>query len=153
MDLAKRLLFPQLTVTDHHELFALAAAPLFELGYVKDSWLDALVIREKTFPTGVAVTGGGVALPHTDASHVNSDALAVATLTTPVPFAPMGGGDGDEAVSVTTVLFLVVSDPTRHMQSLSRTVKAIQTPAFLQELHSAQTPEHLQEVVSTHLAQ
>lgn len=153
MDLDQRLLFPRLTVTDHHELFTLAAAPLLELGYVKDSWLDALMTREKTFPTGVAVTGGGVALPHTDASHVTKDALAVATLTAPVPFAPMGGGDGDEPVSVTTVLFLVVSDPTRHMQTLSQTVKAIQTPAFLQKLHSAQTSEQVQEVVSAHLAQ
>jgi len=153
MELNQRLLFPHLTVTDHKELFNLVAGPLQELGFVKDSWLDALQTRETTFPTGVAVAGGGVALPHTDASHVAKDALAVATLTASIPFAPMGGGDGDEPVQVTTVLFLVVSDPSRHMQTLSRTVKAIQTPAFLQDLHAAQTPEELHDVVSTHLQQ
>lgn len=147
MELNAGLMFPRISAKNHTDLFKTVGEALVDAGHVKDTYLEALIEREANYPTGVLVAGGGVALPHTDASHATSDTIAVATLTEPVPFAPMGG-DSDEPVEVTTVIFLVLSEGKKHLQALSQTVKAIQDASFLQELHAITTPEGLVEAFS-----
>ena len=108
-----------------------------------------LALREKDYPTGVQVSGGGVALPHTDAKHATQNTLAVVTLNNPIIFQPMGG-DGDE-VEATTIVFLVFSDPKQHLKSLSKMVKAIQSEEFLTALHAAENVEDMQVVLDERL--
>ncbi|MDR1078732.1 MAG: PTS sugar transporter subunit IIA [Propionibacteriaceae bacterium] len=151
MELDPRLLLPRATVADRDDLFAHVAGLLHGLGCVQDTYHEALRAREAVFPTGLAVPAGGVALPHTDASQVRRDRLAVVTLTEPIPFAPMGGDADDEPVAVTTVLFLVLSDPSRQVDALSRIVRAIQTDDFVPSLHRAETAAELHTILSGRL--
>ncbi|MDR1214999.1 MAG: PTS sugar transporter subunit IIA [Propionibacteriaceae bacterium] len=151
MELDPRLLLPHLAIASQEDLFAHVARLLRDLGFVGATYHEALLAREAVFPTGLAVPAGGVALPHTDASHVRRDALAVVTLIRPILFAPMGGDAADEPVAVTTVLFLVVSDPSRQVDSLSRTVHAIQSDDFLLRLQAAETPAGLHAVLTNQL--
>ena len=39
-------------------------------GFVKDTYIDAVVAREKVYPTGLQLADMGVAMPHTDPPHV-----------------------------------------------------------------------------------
>src|SRR6218665_1796555 len=51
------------------------------LGYVRPRFGDGVAERERTFPTGLKMQGGGnVALPHTDPCHVLKAGVALATL-------------------------------------------------------------------------
>lgn len=149
MNIDKNLLFPRCEFKTQEELFNWAGSKLLAGEYVLDSWPEALALREKDYPTGVQVSGGGVALPHTDAKHATQNTLAVVTLNNPITFQPMGG-DGDE-VEATTIVFLVFSDTKQHLKSLSKMVKAIQSEEFLTALHAAENVEDMQVVLEERL--
>lgn len=96
--LSKELILPQIEARDSADIFEQAGGKLVSLGYCKDSYVEALKIREKDFPTGVDMGGVGVAIPHTDVSHVLKKGIAIATTKKPVTFVQMG--TDDETVEV-----------------------------------------------------
>lgn len=49
---------------------------LNELGYIKDSFKDAIIQREEKFQTGIATEIYNLAIPHTDAEHVLNPGIA-----------------------------------------------------------------------------
>lgn len=149
MHIDPHLLFPHVEVETRDELFELAGQKLSQGGHVLESWSAALAEREESYPTGVQVKGGGVALPHTDASHATQNTIAVATLKNPITFQPMGG-EG-EPVEASTVIFLVFSDPKQHLKTLSTMVKAIQSEEFLASLQSAASVEDMQTILNNRL--
>lgn len=118
----------RLDVADRDGVFAALAGALEAGGRVRPSYRQALIDREAVFPTGLPV-GCGVAIPHTDAEHVITDTIAVATLARPVEFSEMGGGD--EPVAVRVVFMLALGPTGEHVKVLKRVVKAIQRDAFL----------------------
>ena len=77
--LNKELILPQIDAKDSADIFEQAGGKLVSLGYCKDSYVEALKLREKDFPTGVDMGGVGVAIPHTDVSHVLKKGIVIAT--------------------------------------------------------------------------
>ncbi|MGB9817478.1 MAG: PTS sugar transporter subunit IIA, partial [Desulfurococcaceae archaeon] len=64
--------------SDRYELLYSLAKKLHELGYVKDTYLKALINREENYPTGLVVNERfHVAIPHADVEHVEKEALVV----------------------------------------------------------------------------
>ena len=74
-----RFVYPSATFADTGELFGAIGADLEAAGMVRPTFAAALARRESNYPTGLPVSGG-VAIPHTDAEHVITDTIAVATL-------------------------------------------------------------------------
>lgn len=64
-------------------------------GYVKPSYIEGVLERERNYPTGLKTEGVQVAIPHTDAIHVNKPAVLVAKLKTPVVFNEMGNDSNE----------------------------------------------------------
>ena len=91
--LKEELIFPKLEASNSKEVFEKVGGKFIEEGFCKDSYVDALVNRESEFPTGIDVDGFGIAIPHTDISHVNKAGIAIATLENPVKFVQMGTDD------------------------------------------------------------
>lgn len=114
-------------------------------GYAKDSYVDALIRREKDFPTGLDIGGVGVAIPHTDISHVNRAGIAIGVLKDPVDFLQMG--TDDEPVKVQLVFMLAVVNPNEHLDQLSRIVTIIQDKEVLSRLMKAEGAEHMIEII------
>ena len=65
---------------DRDEAMMKLASLLKNGGFVKESFEKAVLDREKIFPTGLPTKPIGVAIPHTDAEHVNKGAMAVGIL-------------------------------------------------------------------------
>lgn len=116
---------------------------LYKDGAVKASYYDAMLAREKLYPTGLPTELIKVALPHADVEHVNYSALAVAILAHPVHFCEMG--TADQMLDVEIILMLANADPAEQVQTLRRLVEMFDEPASLVALRDAQTPA---EVVS-----
>jgi PTS system galactitol-specific IIA component len=55
-------------------------------GVVHDSYSLALLEREATFPTGIALEQHAVAIPHCEAVHAKSPAIYLIRPDNPVPF-------------------------------------------------------------------
>lgn len=111
-----------------------------EQGYVRASFLDAVVARERLFPTGLP-TPLPVAIPHADAEHVVRPGLAAVTLDPPVDFGEMGGSG--EVVAVRLVVVLLVDDPGAQAGLLSRLVAALRRPDLERVVAAGHDPSAL----------
>lgn len=149
MELTPRLIYRHVAFANRDALLDHIAADLHEFGYVKASYARAIKEREVAFPTGLPVPGG-VAIPHTDASHVLKDGLVVATLAEPLLFGEMGGAV-DDTVPVSLVIGLVLSDGEKHLQFLSSTIQAIQDPEFVAAVTAATSDDEIRAAVTTKL--
>ncbi len=130
----------------NEEVIRLLASRLHQLGYVKDSYADAVVKREQSMPTGLPLErADNVAVPHTDPEHVLKAAIAMATLKTPVDFANME--DPDETVGVGTVFLLAINDKDKQIETLQSIMGAIQSPEILDGLKLAQTTDELKKLL------
>ncbi len=80
-------IFIQLEARNSEEVIRTLGGKLYELGFVKDNFIEATLAREANMPTGLPLGGDiNAALPHVDIEYVNKPALALATLKRPVVF-------------------------------------------------------------------
>ena len=133
--LNKELILPQIDAGDSGSIFEEAGGKLVSLGYCKDSYVDALKLREKDFPTGVDMGGVGVAIPHTDVSHVLKKGIAIATTKKPVSFVQMG--TDDETVDV-RVIFMLAVDEKGHLELLQAILGILRDLDVIDKLSNAQ---------------
>lgn len=143
--LNKSLIIPELDAQGYEDVMQKLGKKLIDTGYTKDSYVDALITREKEFPTGLDIDGVGVAIPHTDVSHVNEAAIAIGVLRNPVTFIQMGSDD--EEVDVKLVFMLAVKDPNAHIDELQRILAIIQDKEVLEELVNVKDTEKIIDVI------
>lgn len=124
VSLEEDLVMLDVTAKDKFDLLSQAADRLFEKGYVKSSYKDAVIAREKVFATGLPTVLGGVAIPHTDVEHVNSPAICMARLTSPVDFVIMG--DDKETVSVDFIFMLAMKEAHAQIELLQNLMGILQ---------------------------
>lgn len=141
---------PDLEVVDRSELFDRVAEQLLAAGLVKPSWRSALDEREEEFPTGLPLPGG-VAIPHTASEHVQGDALVVVTPSSPVEFREMGG-EPEDVIDASLVVFLVFVDGKAHLQLLSSLVTGLQSEESLMRLKAAGDADAVRAVLDDLLA-
>ncbi len=89
--LKPELVFFDFEAADREELFRRLGAVLAEKGYVKETWLDAILEREKNYPTGLQCETIGVALPHVDPQYLLKPYIAIVKPAVPVEFDGMAG--------------------------------------------------------------
>jgi PTS system galactitol-specific IIA component len=90
------------------EAIAAMCRILFSKGYVKDSFEAAILERERLYPSGLPMEGHKIAIPHTDAEHVNESVILFARLAEPVEFSSMG--DPDEKIQVQLVSMFALKE-------------------------------------------
>ena len=86
-------------------------------GVVHDSYPLALLEREATFPTGIALEQHAVAIPHCEAVHAKSPAIYLIRPDNPVPFQR---ADDEGEIDVSLIIALIVENPTAQLQLLRR---------------------------------
>ncbi|MCI1665069.1 MAG: PTS sugar transporter subunit IIA [Atopobiaceae bacterium] len=85
------LVFFDLEAPNTDAFFGELGRRLSEKGYIKDTWLDAIRIREENYPTGLPTPGVGIAIPHTDPENLVKPYIAVIKPKTPIVFEAMAG--------------------------------------------------------------
>ncbi len=102
-------------------------------GYVRETFLPAVLAREEKYATGLPTQPLGVAIPHTDSEHVLNRAVAVGILEKPVRFCMMGDSE-DAGTDVGLIMMLAVPDKKDVMTMLQQVMGIIQNQDFLQAL-------------------
>ena len=123
---------------------------LVEKGWVKDTYPGAVIEREKVFPTGLPMEAMGVAIPHTDAIHVNKKAVFCGILDKPVDFVVMG--DDEATVSVEVIFMLAIMKPNDQIEMLSKLVETCQNVSVLQTVKAAEDMDTIEEVMEKLMA-
>jgi len=133
--LHKELILVGVEAANWQEVLTLLADQLYQAGYVRESYLQAVLERESQFPTGLRTAEVAVALPHTEKEHVLKPAVAVAILRHPVAFGEMG--TEDQSVPAEIVFMLSILEPDEQVTWLSRLVSTFQLQGFLSLLKSS----------------
>lgn len=107
------------------------AKELYKKGYVKSTFEQHCIEREKNFPTGLN-TELPIAIPHTEAEFVNESSICFLRLLKPVPFMSME--DPSEFINVQYVLNLAISEGKKQVSLLAKIIEIFQNVKFLDEL-------------------
>lgn len=141
MNVPSAVLMPELCfvgadVVDGEDALRILALAAVEKGFAHESFIEAVVGRERTFPTGLPLPTP-VAIPHTDPHHVIRPALAALVPVRPLTFGELGGQD--RKVEVELVLMLLVTDPKEQVSLLGRLITVLRAPdlgaTLLGDLH------------------
>ncbi|OHR66559.1 PTS sugar transporter subunit IIA [Bacillus sp. HMSC76G11] len=89
---------------------------------VKESFISAIIQREKEFATGLPTAGVSVAIPHTDVHHVIAKSISVAVLREPVDFGVMGN---DCETTPVQIIFMLSMDEAHSQLSLLQNLMQI----------------------------
>lgn len=122
--------------SNRQEALEKLALQLQKSGAVKASYQAAILQREVDFPTGLATEKIGIAMPHTDAEHVNYDQIGVMRLQEPVEFLQMGDG---AKIQVKFVFMLALKEAHAQLGILQTLVALIQDELTISQLLTAQT--------------
>lgn len=101
---------------------------------VRPGYTEALIQREREFPTGLPTTPYGVAIPHADGKYVLQPGLAVCTLKTPISFREMGNPQSVVAVKLAILIALPEGQQTVQVNILQWLISLIQHRPFLLDM-------------------
>jgi PTS system galactitol-specific IIA component len=133
------LIIPHLQVKSSVEAIAILGNLLHQKGYVRDTFVAAVLEREKTFATGLPMPEIQVAIPHADVEHVIRPAIAIGVLDEPVEFGEMG--DPGSTLQVRIVLMLAVTQSEALVSLLKSLVEMLQSPDLLRRVIAADAAE------------
>lgn len=120
-------------------------------GLVKSSFYQAILDREEEFPTGLSTQTINVAMPHTDAEHVNNSAIAIAVLNEPIQFYSMDGSG--KKIPVEIIFMLAVKEKKAQSKLLKKLITAFQDEEFLTDVKAASTKERVVKVINRYFAE
>jgi PTS system galactitol-specific IIA component len=141
--LDQNLVMINLEADTQQEALEKLAGRLYETGYVKDTYAQAILEREKVFPTGLPTEGYGVAIPHTDVEHVHKPAVALGILQKPVKFNLMGDLNPESQVDVQIMFMLAIKEPHMQLELLQDIMEMIQDQELLKKMVEAKNVEAL----------
>ena len=116
------------------EVLSNLADCLIEEKIVKQSFKEAILERENSYPTGLQFDGYGIALPHTDSEHVIKSHIAIMTLEKPVKFVEMA--TSDKEIDVKTIFMLALKDSNQHIKILQKVMELLQDKEAMSKIES-----------------
>ncbi|WP_336251151.1 PTS sugar transporter subunit IIA [Stomatohabitans albus] len=110
--------------TTSDDLFRDIVPRLVTEGVAKSTLTDALIAREKAFPTGLDFGYVQVALPHADPDHVNRPGVVLVRHHTSIAFAAMG--EPGTVLTVQASLWPIVVDAQAQLDLLGNMIALLQ---------------------------
>ncbi|MPW26134.1 PTS sugar transporter subunit IIA [Alkalibaculum sp. M08DMB] len=147
--IVKELIDVSLDANDSEDAIKKVGKILFDQGYVKNTYINAVVDREKVFPTGLKLKSTSVAMPHTDSVHVNEPAICVARLNKPVTFCHMGSADN--YIQVELIFMMAITDPNKQLDTLKRMMSVFQDDEAALEFTNARDNDELYRIAKKYL--
>ena len=142
-------ILPNIDVDNSTEAIESLGLAFLNTGYIKEEYIQAVLDREKIYPTGLKTVAGYVAIPHADSINVLKSGLAIATLKSAVIFKSME--DGITEFPVTLVIMLAIKDPGSVVSVLQRVVSLLRNEMALNRIILANDPTEIQEIITNHL--
>lgn len=145
----EEIIFLDLYAETSEELLTIVGNRLFRLGYVKQSYIPAVVAREKEFPTGLALEDFNVAIPHTDYIHIENPFIAVVKNFKEIPFIHMG--TDDQEIGIDYFFFLGIKEPGGQVQMLQTLMESFNDKEFVETIRNTIGVKELHSYLSTKL--
>ena len=137
----RELILRDVDAKDYEDAIRQVGAKFLAEGFVRDTYIDAVVAREHDFPTGLQLADIAVAMPHTDPSHVIKPGVCIAQLKRPVTFAHMG--EPDVKVEAEMLFMMAIQNPDEQVETLQKVLGVFQQPAVVAAFRDAKSDEAL----------
>lgn len=135
MPIYEELIFLDVDKDENVEVLEFMANELVDKGYVKPSFLEGVLEREKNYPTGLDTGDIKVAIPHTDSEHVLKSCISVAVLKETVVFKDMGDPNGK--VDVDIVFMLAIAEPKNQVPILTKLMSVFSDKELLNNIYNS----------------
>lgn len=146
--LNENLIFQDLDFSTADEALKYLARELHQQGLVVEDYADAVLAREKEYPTGLPAKIN-VAIPHTDSKYVNEPSVAVGILNQPVQFKSME--NPDNILDVQIIMMLAIKDPSNQIEFLQSVISLIQDESALEDILSSGDKNKIKEILENYL--
>ena len=114
-------------------------------GKVKPSFYEAILEREKNYPTGLKLGEWNAAIPHVTPDHVVTSAMGVAVLDTPVTFQRMD--NKAETVEVKVIFNIALDANGKHLDILQEIMGVVANADVMRRLVRAETSEQIIKIL------
>jgi len=118
-------------------------------GKVKATFKEAVLEREKVFPTGLKTKHITFALPHTDPEHVNETGIAVAVLENTVKLSSMD--NASKILDVNTIVVMAVKDKSKQVTVLQNLISMMHDKKITEEIQSSKDKTDILEIFKKNL--
>jgi PTS system galactitol-specific IIA component len=139
--LDKRIIHLNIVAKTSEEALDALSIKMYKAGYVKDSYMEAIKVREREFATGLPANGMGIAIPHTDIIHVNQPAVGIGILQNSVKFQMMGAHETD--IEVEILFMLALNKAHSQIEMLQKLMALIQDDIVLRAMKQCQTTQEV----------
>lgn len=133
-------------VNNYEEAIRYNSNILIEHGFVKDGYAEMVIEREKEFSTGLISTGRGIAIPHTNPTLVNKQAVCVLIPKKSIDFIMMG--TTDQIVKADVIFPLVIKEPNSQLTLLKKIVEMLQNDQLIDEIYHCRDKKKIIEMLS-----
>ncbi len=147
--LKKELILVGMEESSAEEAMRALAGLMLAEGLVRESFVEAVLEREKNYPTGIPAKVFDIALPHTMAEHVIEPCMAVGVLKEPVEFRQMG--TPDIVLHPQLIFMLAISDPKEQLGQIRKIMKILQNDELLLGIRDADSAERVMELLGAAL--
>lgn len=114
-------------------------------GLVKDTFFQAVIDREKDYPTGLDINGIGVAIPHTDGIHIIKPQIGFMSLKEPVIFKDMV--DANHEIEVSTIFMLGLLKSEQQMDMLQKLVELFQDEVLFKKVIACKNIDEFKDIM------
>ncbi len=143
------LIITGMTASNYTEAIEQLGQLLLQGGFVEETFVDAVIEREKVFATGLPTPEIQVAIPHADPEHVRRTAIAVGVLPEAVSFGEMGNPDG--VVHVNIICVLAVKQADFLVSLLQDLVAIFQDVDVLRQIVTADSADDVADIFNQRL--
>ena len=134
--------------SDREEMFNEIGTVLIEKGMVKPAYIEEILKREESFPTGIDLGYMQVAMPNVEAKHVNDNAMFVVTTKKGVEFE---NAEDDGIVNSKIIFGLIVKDSEKHLDFLMKLVELYQKEDVLKKIYDSNDVEEVMTILKQNL--
>lgn len=134
-----------LDVKNTDEFFEVMSEKAKNLGFVTDSFLDAIKKRETDYPTALPTEPYPVAIPHSDPVNIEKQFIAPVRLKNPIDWCEMA--NNDSILQVQIVFLLGFKKEEGHVELLQVLLQNFQDESIMNHLLQAKTKEEYLTIV------
>ena len=143
----QKFLYYSFDEDDKETLLAKMSEVLIDAELVHPSYQQAVIERERIFPTGLPTKGINVAIPHTDSIHVKKEGFLVGVLEKPVTFEMMASKD--VFLEVELIFMLAIKQPEDQLVMLQKLMLLCQDEQNLQLLKAKEKVVEVEQLLKT----
>ena len=143
----QKFLYYSFDEDDKETLLAKMSEVLIDAEFVHPSYQQAVIERERIFPTGLPTKGINVAIPHTDSIHVKKEGFLVGVLENPVTFEMLASND--VFLEVELIFMLAIKQQEDQLVMLQKLMLLCQDEQNLQLLKAKEKVVEVEQLLKT----